>query len=337
MTTAGSNAGGMSGAGGGTAVDITKVWKSDGCGKDYTGPTGNNKGTIDTMGVKDAACNNKLADGTPRCGAWGQPSSEWLKTPLVREYYVYLPQGYDKTKAYPIVFQGPGCGGNGTQVYPLDGNAGNTVIRIGLTPASTDIIGHGCCPFGCFDDKEGDDSVDWVLYENLYDRLNGELCFDRNRVFASGNSSGSWTANELGCKYAGDATRPLRAPMPNTGGLPVPAAEVPTCTNAPMAGMWVHETGDPDNPFTGNIVAINRAMSHNKCTTATYQAAPKENFKIGGGVADDVCKKIMGCDPLYPLVVCELPGNSHGSHDNIANPGFSTFLKLFEAPPLLTP
>jgi hypothetical protein len=27
------------------------------------------------------------------------------------------------------------------------------------------------------------------------------------------------------------------------------------------------------------------------------------------------------------LVVCELLGNGHGSHDMVVNPGFSTFIK----------
>lgn len=346
--TAGGNAGGMSGAGGGAGNDITKVWKSDGCGKAYAGATGSSI-KIPTKGIKDANCNNKMIRaaggvpaGTPRCGAWGQESSEWLKTPLEREYFLYLPAGYDPAKAYPIVFMGGGCGATGTGIYPLnDGtaaNAGNSVIRVGLTPAPHDTIGHGCCVFGsgCFDDKEGNDSVDWVFYENLYDKLNGEICFDRNRVFASGNSSGAWFANELACKYAGDATRPVRAPMPNTGGLPVPAAEVPTCTQAPMAGMWIHETNDPENPFSGNKVAIARAMALNGCAATTWDNAPKENFPVGSGVAADRCKRITGCNPLYPLVVCELGGNGHGSHDPEANAGFSTFLKMFSKDALIT-
>jgi len=35
--------------------------------------------------------------------------------------------------------------------------------------------------------------------------------------------------------------------------------------------------------------------------------------------------------------VCALPGNGKGSHDNIVEPGFATFIKAFQAPPLLVP
>jgi len=321
-TTGGS--GGSGGSGGtGAGAEITKVAPTAGCGKDpgqAIGPAV--RGTIQTMGTKPAGC----ADS--KCGAWSYE----------REYFVTLPMGYVNTKAYPLVFQGPGCGSGGTSVYPLNSSVDNTVIRVGLTPPPN-TIGHATNPNqGCFDDKEGDDSVDWVFYENLWDKLALQLCFDKNRVFASGNSSGAWFSNEVGCKYAGDATHPIRGVMPNTGGLPTEARFVPTCTDKPMAGMWIHEINDGTNPFTGNKVAIQRAMQVNKCTIGTnYDNTMFDNFPIGGNNPATTCRKIRGCPELYPLVVCALAGNGHGSHDNVANPGFSTFIKLFSAPPLLTP
>ncbi|HMJ50860.1 MAG TPA: hypothetical protein VK540_02260 [Polyangiaceae bacterium] len=330
--------GGSAGAGGqptadggdaGTGNPITKIVPTPGCGMDPGQAIGSAvRGTIVTMGTKPAGC----ADSA--CGAWTH----------TREYFVTLPTGYVNTKAYPLVFQGPGCGGTGTANYPLNdgmggpGSVGNTVIRVGLTPPPN-AIGHATNPNqGCFDDKEGDDSVDWVFYENLWDKLAAVLCFDKNRVFASGNSSGAWFSNEVGCKYAGDPTHPIRAIMPNTGGLPTEPQYVPTCTNKPMAGMWIHEINDTTNPFSGNKVAIQRAMQVNGCTIGTnYDNAMFDNFPIAGGNPDTTCKKIRGCPEIAPLVVCALPGNGHGSHDNVANPGYSTFIKLFSAPPLITP
>jgi len=323
---AGSSPAGSSGATG-AGNDITRVVPTPGCGMDPGLAVGAAvKGTIQTSGTKDPKC----ADSN--CAPWSYN----------REYFVTLPMGYDKSKAYPLVFEGPGCGSGGQSIYPLTylgaNSVNNSVIRVGLTPPPN-TIGHATNPGqGCFDDKEGDDSVDWVFYENLYDRLAGQLCFDRNRVFSAGNSSGSWFSNELACKYAGDATRPVRAPMPNTGGLPTDVKYVPTCTKAPMAGMWIHEVGDTTNPFAGNKVAIARAMQVNGCTIGSnYDNAMFDDFPIGGGNPANTCKKIRGCPELYPLVVCALPGTAHGSHDNVANPGFSTFVKLFSAAPLLTP
>ena len=293
--------GGAAGAGtagtgsGGTGVtsDITKVVPAGtGCGKDPPAdlvPGTLVKQMINDMGTKDANC----ADA--KCGAWTD----------TREYWVRLPKNYDKTKAYPMVFEGPGCGGAGNNLYQIP-IFDSTVIRVGLTPSHYWQQYHATNPGqGCFDDKEGDDSVDWVLYEDLWDLLSTTVCFDKNRVFAGGNSSGAWFSNEVGCKYAGDATRPIRAIMPNTGGLPTDAKYVPTCTTHPMAGFWSHETGDTTNPFAGNIIAMNRALIVNGCTPmgVTYTSATMANafdpFPVGGNT-DTVVQEVQGLPRPLP-------------------------------------
>jgi hypothetical protein len=303
---------------------VLAVKPSVGCGQvPPQSPGGFVKYTIATSGTKAAN-----ATGVP--GPWSYN----------RDYYLWLPPGYDANKAYPLVFQMPGCGGNGTNVYPLYNDAGaagvgGTVIRVGLTPPPN-AINHATNPNqGCFDDKEGDDSVDFVFYEKLRDTLKTQLCYDENRVFASGNSSGSWIANEMACKYSGNTQGyAIRGIAANTGGLPTDPRFVPACTGSPMAGIWIHEVNDPENLFAGAKVAINRAMAVNGCTIGTgYDTTMFDNYAIGGGNADTTCKLIKGCPAIYPLVVCALPGNAHGSHDNIANPGFSKFIAGFSFPP----
>jgi len=311
---------------GGTAVggDITKVVPTLGCGMDPTGLTPGMlvRQTIQTMGIKPADC----ADS--QCGSWS----------YVREYYVQLPPGYVNTKAYPLLFEGPGCGGKGSNLYQLT-NLSSSVIRVGVSPSADAQAFHAISPGqGCFDDHEGDDSVDWVFYENLYDKLAAQLCFDRHRVFASGYSSGAWLANELACKYAGDATRPIRGIMPVDGGLPTDPRYLPSCTKSPMAGMWVIHIDSGVGSFAASKVAIARAMNVNGCTIGTdYDTARFDTFPIGGNKPDNTCSKIMGCPDLFPLVVCPIPGNLQTDLQDVVIPGWATFLNLFSAPPLLTP
>jgi hypothetical protein len=325
------SAAGAGGAGGsspvaGLLVDgpITNVVPSDGCGKPPAG-TGLQHATIPTMGVKDADCADHL-NGKKVCGPWSTP----------RDYLVYLPANYDPNKPYPLILSAPACGGNSGGIYQLA--SPDAVIRVGISPGPNS-LGHGTNENqGCFDDKEGDDSIDWVFYEALYDRLNAEICFDRNRLFASGDGSGAWFSNELGCKYAGDPRRPVRGVMVNMGGLPTDPKQVPTCSSAAMAGMWVNDVSNVEVPFANDQVAIARAMSHGTCTLGTdYDSASFENFPIGGGRPDDTCKRILGCDQLYPLVVCLLQGNPQTNDSFVVNPGFTAFIKSFESAPLRTP
>jgi len=308
---------------------LLAVKKSPGCGVAPSQELGSFvKYSIATSGTKAADCAAKDANSTPVCGPWS----------VTRDYYVWLPVGYNPNRAYPLVFQGPGCGGSGKDVYPLANAAGpsvgNSVIRVGLTPPPRS-VGHGTNPNqGCFDDKEGDDSVDFVFYERLRDTLKNQFCYDENRVFAAGNSSGSWLANELACKYSGNTQGyGLRGIVANTGGLPTEAAFRPTCTSSPMSGMWIQEIGDPVNPFSGNVVAINRALTVNGCSSTSYEGAQLDDYPIGGGNPDATCKLIRGCPTLHPLVVCALNGNAHAPHDSVANPGASTYLSKFLSPP----
>jgi poly(3-hydroxybutyrate) depolymerase len=274
-----------------------------------------------TAGTKSANCADLM------CGAWTD----------TREYWVRLPTGYQKSTPYPILFEGPGCGGAGDNLYNVPA-FNSSLIRVGLTPSAYWQRYHATNPNqGCFDDKDGDNSVEWPFYETLYDQLAATVCFDKNRVFAAGNSTGASLANELGCKYAGDPTRPIRAILANTGGLPTDPRYAPTCTTKPMAGFWSHQVGDATTPFTGNIVAMNRALSVDGCTPTgvTYATATFSTFSIGGGVADGTCKMYQGCPALYPLVVCPLPGTNHASNDTVVDPGWAAFVSLFSTGSLI--
>ncbi len=306
------------------AGDITAVVPSDGCGRDYRCEP-QVKRTLQTTGAKDADCADML-DGMHVCGAWSVP----------RDFWVMLPPGYDPQKPYPLVIEAPGCGGTGASVYAFD-DVRSQVIRVGISPGPSS-TGHATNPEqGCFDDHEGDDSIDWVFYERLYDRLNDELCFDRRRVFASGDGSGGTIANELGCKYAGDPVRPVRGVHAYNSSPPTEPQYLPTCSASPLAGVWVQELMSLESPVAGFERNVSRVMAASHCAGGDYDHAQLQNFPIGGGQPDDECKSIAGCDALYPLVVCPLRGSFQSNNPGINNFGFSTFAKLFMREPLLPP
>ncbi|HVJ18925.1 MAG TPA: hypothetical protein VM686_26070 [Polyangiaceae bacterium] len=318
---AGSGGGGAGGGGGITGPSII-----DGCSDSAPVPAGTGCGLAPEQELgtfvdyEITTCGTKAADATGNPGPWTYD----------REFFLWLPPDYDPTHAYSLVLQGPGCGGNGESVYPLtlNGNSGadGQVIRVGLTPPPNSINRQFDLP-GCFDNFEGDDSVEWPFYEAVMDWLNTKVCIDPSLVFASGTSTGAALANELGCRYAGHPEYPIRGVLPNAGALPAEPEHRPVCSTAPMAGMWIHEVNDATWPFAGTTDAITRAMQVNGCTPGTdYATASFTDYPIGDGNPDNVCQKISGCPETHPLVVCPLPGNGRGTHDNIANPGFSTFI-----------
>jgi hypothetical protein len=309
----------------GMDLDVTKVVATPGCGQGPGQALGSAvRYTIATSGQK---ASSRCADG--KCGPWS----------YAREYFVTLPASYDGTKPLPLVFVGPGCGGVGTQLGAFAPSPGD-VIRVGLTPPPNDIE-HATNPGqGCFDDKEGDDSVDFVFYESLYDVLKAQLCFDKNRVFAAGTSTGGWLAIELGCKYGGDAERPIRAIVANNGGLPTTAAFAPTCSGKPHAGLFIFNADDSSNGSTaaiGGRAAINQAMLVDGCAQTNLALATLDDFPIGGGNAPSTCKRVAGCSPLDPIVLCQIQTTVQSANAAVVGPGFTTFLGLFEEAPLRSP
>jgi hypothetical protein len=304
--------------------DVTAVVPSNGCGRVYLCDP-YVKRTLQTMGTKAADCADML-DGKHVCGAWS----------VTRDFRVRVPAGYDPRKPYPLVIQAPGCGGNGGGVYSLAGVT-DQVIRVGVSPGPNS-TGHGTNPNqGCFDDHEGDDSIDWIFYERLYDRLNDELCFDRRRVFASGDSTGGTFANELGCKYAGDPLRPVRGVHAYNSSPPTEPQFFPTCSLSPLAGLWVQEVQSLEHPVEDFKSNVSRVMTVAHCAGGDYDHAQLQDFPIGAGQPDDECKSILGCDPLYPLIVCPLPGHYQTDNPGINDASFSNFAKLFMRYPLIPP
>lgn len=328
----GAAAGGAAGGGDGGApnpIEVSAVKPSPGCGKAATQVLNEFvRATIQTSGVKDAQCADSL-NGQPKCGPWS----------LEREYFVWLPPAYDENEAYPLVIQGSACGGDGKTVYSLsplnDGSSAevaDNIIRVGITPPPNS-IGHGTNPGqGCYDDKEGDDSVELVFFETLLDKLKTELCYDENRVFVSGHNSGAWLANELACKYAGDSNgHAVRAVAVYKGGLPTNPQYTPMCSGKPVAGVFVREKVEDIDPFDGTKFPIARAMVANGCDSKSLDDAQANgdlvDYPIGGGNTPNTCSLIKGCLPGYPLVVCSLPRGGLDGHESVINPAFATFFK----------
>src|SRR5271166_5361247 len=195
--------GGSGGSSGGTVGDAGHVMPSAGCGMPP------NQVAMTFVQYMEAVT---LPAGT---------NALWKN----RDYYVWLPAGYDPNRAYTTVFLGPGCGGTGTMVVPVQMASKTNAIIIGLDP---DPPAEGR---PCFN-TESPTTPEVPYFDATLAQVEAKFCVDTSRIFIAGFSSGSWLADTLGCVRAGVIRGQGNAAGELQGGL--------TCSGQPIAAMMVH-------------------------------------------------------------------------------------------------
>jgi polyhydroxybutyrate depolymerase len=213
-----------------------------------------------------------------------------------RNYYLRLPTGYNPARKYTTVFLGPGCGGNGSQVIPVQNASMGDAIIVGLSP-----VGQ------CFE-TNGQASPEIPFFDAVLAEVEGSVCVDKARVFVAGFSSGSWLTNNLSCARAGI----IRGQGNATGGEP---GNQGTCTG-PVAAMLAHDTTDTANKIEGGEAARDRIRKLNGCgdDTLPYDAG-----------TPSPCVIYQGCMPGYPVVWCATTGKGHSDQIPISTTGFWKF------------
>jgi len=234
-----------------------------------------------------------------------QPLGSWSERPTLnvggdnRQWWVWLPTGYDPMRAYPVVFTLHGCGGP-SNFIPMQEETGSDAIVVRGTGAD-----DGCWTYG----GEGDDVQ---FFDAMLVALQAQYCMDTSRVFSMGYSSGAWMTNTLECTR-GDK---LRATGTLSGGR---AGNGSNCKGK-FARATVHDLDDPTNPFDtqGADDELARVLAQNHCNTELppimEPPAP--------------CARYQGCDAGYPVIACRTEGEGHNRQDDLA---MEAFWKLFSS------
>jgi len=210
-----------------------------------------------------------------------------------RSYSTRLPDGYDSTRAYPVIFLLHGCG-NDTNNVPMDRVVGNDAILVRGTGSD------GTC---WNTDANGPD----ITYiDAMVEDVQARYCTDIGAFFAVGYSSGSWLANQLACARPGV----FRGIGTVTGGLPTGAV----CRD-PVAHIFVHDRDDQDNRIEWDTPGRDQWIMLNGCSNATMPVDPSP------------CVAYQGCDPEYPIVWCETSGRGHSRQDELAPGAFWDFFR----------
>jgi poly(3-hydroxybutyrate) depolymerase len=211
-----------------------------------------------------------------------------------RKYYTYLPNNYDPSKAYPLVFYGAGCGATMSEPQPAMGVFNDEAILVFLLQVDS------CFQAG----SQGTaDSPDIPYFDQALTEIENNYCVDTKNVFMSGYSSGAWFSITLSCSH-GDKLRGIAV----AAGGQQPA--LPECKGQTAALFYV-SSNDGGNPVAGNTgsgKARDRLIMANGCQQTS---SPWDSRWPS-------CVKYSGCD-ANPVVWCDHMGghsNGQGNNDN---------------------
>lgn len=276
----GASAGGTSSATGGTASGSGGDSSSGGAASG-TGAT--STGAASTGGSQSGSGGSAQTSG---CGQ-SSPTGEQDRTVQIagaeRSYLLSVPDDYDSSTAYPLIFAWHGLGGNGPlarQYFGLQGQASDAAILVYPTalPNQEGNNAWDLSPSG----------VDVELFDTLLASLSAEYCVDTGRVFSTGHSYGGYMTNRLGCSR-GDV---LRAVAPVAGGPPFGGGGNTPCVGE-VAAFLVHGTFDETVDVEQGIAARDRYVTANGCATTSQAVTPAP------------CAAFDGCQAGLPVTWCE--------------------------------
>jgi poly(3-hydroxybutyrate) depolymerase len=312
--------GGAAGTGGGLAK------RSEGCG--LAPPAGDKDSAFIKHDIMVTGVSQSYIAAHPLATTGVAPYSF-----TARNYFVRLPTGYDTTKAYRVVFGGPGCGGNATVGveggYTSNTHADQLQVSLSYVPTAGNTTATN--PGSCFADGAAD-SPEVPYFDAVLAEVSKKYCVDLSNVGVQGYSSGAWEGLLLGWARAGV----VRGIAVEAGGL---RNNRPPGTNKPVAAMMIATNGDTENPIDlkagdakavelgalGSGQARDEILRRNGCT-GTATAMWDADYPL--------CQKYTGCPAAYPVVWCLMnTGGHYPAHKPYTPDGMSKFLGSLPAVP----
>jgi poly(3-hydroxybutyrate) depolymerase len=267
-------------------------------------PTDGAPGPVDDASV-DATMSSPDAGPAVGSAGCGMPSSlatgAWVEQTLdvagtARTYFVWLPDGYDPARAYPVVYQFHGCSDSATRETnnpPVQRASGADAIHV-----------RGRAVERCWDTSATGPDV--AFFDALVAQMEASYCADPARRFVTGYSSGAFMTHRLAC-VRGDVIR---------GVATIAGGQAGRMCAGQVAALLIHDQDDGTVNISASRDARDALLAANGCDVD----APRTP------TAYAPCERYAGCDDGFPVVWCETTGRNHARQDDLAAPAFWDFL-----------
>jgi len=228
-----------------------------------------------------------------------------------RSYMLRIPDNYDNSHAYRLIFayhwnggtmqdiDGGGTSGAAWSYYGLRAQANNSTIFV--------------APQGISNGWANSGDRDLTLTDDMMKLIEGDLCVDTTKVFALGFSYGGSMSYALAC------ARPtvFRAVAVYSGGV------LSGCDGGtqPVAYLGIHGIGDGTLNISGGRSMRDKFVTNNGCTR---QNPPEPS----AGSLTHTCTTYQGCTSGYPVEWCAFDGgHTPGMVDGGGDDGARTWTK----------
>jgi len=315
MGSSGSGGGGRNSNGGSAGGGGAGEAGSGSGGSGGSGGKASSGGTSGIGGVSSGAAGSGGLGVTRSAGCGKTPTltsgSRTIQSGQSRSYMLRIPDNYDNTHPYRLVFayhwnggtmqdiDGGGSSGAAWAYYGLKAQANNSTIFVAAQG-----IGNGWGNSG---------GADLKLTDDLVKLIQGDLCVDTTQVFSVGFSYGGSMSYALAC------ARPMvfRAVAVYSGGV------LSGCDGGtqPIAYLGIHGLSDGTLNISGGRSMRDRFVKNNGCTA---QSPPEPS----GGSGKHTCTTYQGCTAGFPVEWCAFDGgHTPGNVDGGGDDGAKTWTK----------
>lgn len=266
-----------------------------GVGGNGMGTTGAGNGTTGTTtgsgGTGAVATGDP--DPSPGCGM-ADPTDCLPCMSNDRPYYIDMPNDYDPTQPYPVVFK----------YHPLGGSAeGARNMYLGPNDFEAIYISQDGSDNG-FPNQGGTDEQ---MTRDIMTDIEARLCVDRARYYATGFSYGGSMSYTAACNMS-DKFRAVAA----MAGAPISGAR---CTSEeperPVAVLGIHGEDDTVLPITLAEPILGSWLERNGCSGDAPQPSDIIDPECVRMTSAREAGEYQGCMEGYPVIWCPIPGYPH--------------------------